>query len=113
MLTKKAYDECFSDDERALFLKAHIAWKKYVEDQSNFLAGGGSGAGLYARSVINDEIKIRSQFYKEIIEGQSIVKYGFSLYNNHEELEELKETELYEKLKEEAYRKKMEEFNNL
>ncbi len=78
---KKAYDY-LTDEEKLLLLESHDTWKNYVSAQANLLAGGGSAGPLYARSIIMSEIRIRTQLYKELGEGYSSAKTGFSIYED-------------------------------
>ena len=75
--------ETLDEEGQTLFLKAHAAWKKYIVLQAAFVTDSirnGSARGIYCRAVLTDEIKRRTELYREMLAGKNIVKTGFSMY---------------------------------
>lgn len=65
-----------SDDHgKSLLLDAHLAWNNYVQLQARLLAAdckGGSAESLYARAVLEHEIKRQTRIYQALADGHSI-----------------------------------------
>ncbi len=69
---------------QALMLKAHKAWRAFVQLQAEFVSDDcrrGSARGLFMRDILETEMQQRTQLYKEMLEGRSVAAgAGLSLY---------------------------------
>lgn len=79
----RALFDTLDGEGQELFLETHVAWKKYIVLQVAFVTDSirnGSARGIYGRAILTDEIKRRTELYREMLAGKNIVKTGFSMY---------------------------------
>ena len=71
------------DRPRERFLKTHVAWRLYVQQQIQFLAntsGGGSMYSILEYDVQIKEIEWRIRLYQDLLGGKNVVKHSLYFY---------------------------------
>ena len=79
----RALFDTLDEEGQTLFLETHAAWKKYIALQAAFVTDSirnGSARGIYCRAVLSDEIKWRTELYREMLAGRGIATTGFCMF---------------------------------
>lgn len=66
-------------------LKAHKAWREYINLQADFMTDpgrGGSARGLYWKSILDKEMRLRTSLYQDMAEGKNVYKENLYIYTD-------------------------------